>query len=59
VKIHNVPLLLTKSLKLRLLPLRGATLATLLSYIEDRLKILCSLFILILNDISLCFMLAT
>lgn len=38
MKIRNVHLLLTKSLKLRLIQLRGATLATLLSYIEDRLN---------------------
>lgn len=36
VKNHNVHLLLTKSLRLHLVQLKGATLAKLLSYIEDR-----------------------
>jgi hypothetical protein len=44
VKILNVHLLLTKLLKLRLVPLMAVTLATLLSCTEDRLKVFRGLF---------------
>ena len=50
MKILNAHLLLTKSLKLRLVQLKAATLATLLSCTEDRLS-----FFLVYFDFGLYF----